>query len=83
MCCCLFPINYAFALFRMKSEEFEFILFLLISFSSLQEKIESATDVLKAILKPVVDEVEEIPWPPRDPETLKLMEKVCFLSCSS
>ncbi|XP_071935395.1 uncharacterized protein [Coffea arabica] len=39
------------------------------------EKIESATDVLKAILKPVVDEVEEIPWPPRDPETLKLMEK--------
>ena len=67
----------------MKSEEFEFILFLLISFSSLQEKIESATDVLKAILKPVVDEVEEIPWPPRDPETLKLMEKVCFLSCSS
>ncbi|XP_027161882.1 uncharacterized protein LOC113762574 isoform X3 [Coffea eugenioides] len=42
------------------------------------EKIESATDVLKAILKPVVDEVEEIPWPPRDPETLKLMEKLCF-----
>lgn len=39
------------------------------------EKIESATDVLKEILKPVVDEVEEIPWPPRDPEALKLMEK--------
>ncbi|KAL3515121.1 hypothetical protein ACH5RR_022023 [Cinchona calisaya] len=39
------------------------------------EKIESATDVLKAILKPVVDEVEEIPWPPRDPEAFKLMEK--------
>ncbi|XP_028065399.1 uncharacterized protein LOC114268423 [Camellia sinensis] len=39
------------------------------------EKIESATDVLKEILKPVVDDVEEIPWPPRDPEALKLMEK--------
>ncbi|XP_015570700.1 uncharacterized protein LOC8284347 isoform X2 [Ricinus communis] len=40
-----------------------------------KEKIESATDVLKSILKPVVDEEEEIPWPPRDPDTLKLMEK--------
>ncbi|CAB4320430.1 unnamed protein product [Prunus armeniaca] len=39
------------------------------------EKIDSATDVLKGILKPVVDEVEEIQWPPRDPEALKLMEK--------
>ncbi|TXG64618.1 hypothetical protein EZV62_011612 [Acer yangbiense] len=38
------------------------------------EKIESATDVLKAVLKPVIDEVEEISWPPRDPEALKLME---------
>lgn len=42
----------------------------------LQEKIESATDVLKEILKPVVAEAEEVPWPPRDPEALKLMEKV-------
>lgn len=41
-----------------------------------QEKIESATDVLKAILHPVMDEHEEISWPPRDPEALKLMEKV-------
>ncbi|BBH09345.1 hypothetical protein Prudu_021812, partial [Prunus dulcis] len=39
------------------------------------EKIDSATDVLKGILKPVVDEVEEIQWPPRDPKALKLMEK--------
>ncbi|KAA8546022.1 hypothetical protein F0562_020527 [Nyssa sinensis] len=39
------------------------------------EKIESATDVLKEVLKPVVDEVEEIPWPPRDPEAVNLMEK--------
>ncbi|XP_052188803.1 uncharacterized protein LOC127799100 isoform X2 [Diospyros lotus] len=39
------------------------------------ENIESATDVLKAILKPVVDEVEEMLWPPRDPEALMLMEK--------
>lgn len=47
--------------------------------SILQEKIESATDILKEILKPVVDEVEEITWPPRDPEALKLMEKVCLI----
>ncbi|OAY77824.1 hypothetical protein ACMD2_03220 [Ananas comosus] len=40
-----------------------------------EEKIESATDVLKAILHPVMDEHEEISWPPRDPEALKLMEK--------
>ncbi|XP_021661290.2 uncharacterized protein LOC110650569 isoform X2 [Hevea brasiliensis] len=39
------------------------------------ERIESSTDVLKAILKPVVDEEEEISWPPRDPDALKLMEK--------
>lgn len=39
------------------------------------EKIESATDVLKEILKPVVEDVEEISWPPRDPEALQLMEK--------
>ena len=47
--------------------------------SILQEKIESATDILKDILKPVVDEVEEIAWPPRDPEALKLMEKVYLI----
>ncbi|KAK9060424.1 hypothetical protein SSX86_021128 [Deinandra increscens subsp. villosa] len=39
------------------------------------EKIESATDVLKGILSPVVNEVEEICWPPRDPNALNLMEK--------
>ncbi|KAH6780092.1 hypothetical protein C2S52_011329 [Perilla frutescens var. hirtella] len=40
------------------------------------EKIESATDVLKAILKPVIDEEEEeIAWPPRDPGALILMQK--------
>ncbi|XP_028765708.1 uncharacterized protein LOC114723658 isoform X1 [Neltuma alba] len=40
------------------------------------QKIESATDVLKGVLKPVVDDVvEEIPWPPRDPQALALMEK--------
>ncbi|PIA55945.1 hypothetical protein AQUCO_00700335v1 [Aquilegia coerulea] len=39
------------------------------------EKIESATDVLKEILKPIVDVTEEITWPPRDPEALVLMEK--------
>lgn len=40
-----------------------------------REKIESSTDVLQEILKPVVSEVEEITWPPRDPNALKLMEK--------
>ncbi|KAI5673181.1 hypothetical protein M9H77_13545 [Catharanthus roseus] len=39
------------------------------------EKIESATDVLKAILKHVIDEVEEISWPPRDPAAISLMER--------
>ncbi|KAJ0493702.1 hypothetical protein HanIR_Chr12g0589111 [Helianthus annuus] len=39
------------------------------------EKIESATDVLKGILSPVVNEEEEICWPPRDPNALSLMEK--------
>ncbi|KAF3435769.1 hypothetical protein FNV43_RR22861 [Rhamnella rubrinervis] len=41
-----------------------------------EEKIDSATDILKGILKPAVDEVEEITWPPRDPEALKQMERV-------
>lgn len=40
-----------------------------------KEKIESATDVLEGVLKPVVAEKEEIPWPPRDPNALILMEK--------
>ncbi|KMT00376.1 hypothetical protein BVRB_9g216810 [Beta vulgaris subsp. vulgaris] len=39
------------------------------------EKIDSATDVLKSILKHVVDEDEEITWPPRDPQALTLMEQ--------
>ncbi|KAJ0484804.1 hypothetical protein HanHA300_Chr00c0117g0712871 [Helianthus annuus] len=39
------------------------------------EKIESVTDVLKGILSPVVNEEEEICWPPRDPNALSLMEK--------
>ncbi|KAG6515766.1 hypothetical protein ZIOFF_026196 [Zingiber officinale] len=42
---------------------------------SFQERIGSATDVLKAILNPVVNGDEEISWPPRDPEALILMEK--------
>ncbi|RVW93226.1 hypothetical protein CK203_022400 [Vitis vinifera] len=45
-----------------------------------KQKIESATDVLKEILRPVVDEEEEISWPPRDPEALSLMEKVTLFS---
>ena len=46
----------------------------------LQEKIESSTDVLQEILKPAVDEQEEITWPPRDLGALKTMEKVCVFS---
>lgn len=51
----------------------------LLPLQSAQEKIESATDVLKAILKPVIDEEEEIPWPPRDPDALVLMQNVHIL----
>uniref|UniRef100_A0A1J3FQY4 Uncharacterized protein n=1 Tax=Noccaea caerulescens TaxID=107243 RepID=A0A1J3FQY4_NOCCA len=40
-----------------------------------REKIESSTDVLKGILRPVVEGVEEISWPPRDPEAIYQMEK--------
>uniref|UniRef100_A0A0D3A3E0 Uncharacterized protein n=1 Tax=Brassica oleracea var. oleracea TaxID=109376 RepID=A0A0D3A3E0_BRAOL len=40
-----------------------------------REKIESPTDVLKGILRPVVVGVEEISWPPRDPEAINQMEK--------
>ncbi|KAJ0239209.1 Uncharacterized protein HA466_0237010 [Hirschfeldia incana] len=40
-----------------------------------QEKIESSTDVLKGILKPAVEGVEEISWPPRDPDAINQMEK--------
>ncbi|XP_058756771.1 uncharacterized protein LOC131629990 isoform X2 [Vicia villosa] len=39
-----------------------------------KEKIESATDVLKGVLKSVVNDEGEISWPPRDPQALKLME---------
>lgn len=41
----------------------------------MQQKIEQSTDVLKAILSPVMHE-GDVKWPPRDPETVKLMEKV-------
>ncbi|KAG2274339.1 hypothetical protein Bca52824_056894 [Brassica carinata] len=40
-------------------------------------KIEPSTDVLKGILRPVVEGVKEISWPPRDPEAINQMEKVC------
>ncbi|GLJ25255.1 hypothetical protein SUGI_0483470 [Cryptomeria japonica] len=40
-----------------------------------EEKIESATDVLKAILKPITNEDEEIVWPPKDPQSIILMKK--------
>ncbi|XP_061340600.1 uncharacterized protein LOC133287062 isoform X2 [Gastrolobium bilobum] len=39
------------------------------------EKIESATDVLKGVLKPVIDDVGEIPWPPRDPQEISQREQ--------
>ncbi|KAG4979488.1 hypothetical protein JHK82_032740 [Glycine max] len=40
-----------------------------------KEKIESSTDVLKGVLKPVIDDEGEIPWPPRDRQALTLMKK--------
>ncbi|CAN7015917.1 unnamed protein product [Brassica rapa subsp. trilocularis] len=40
-----------------------------------REKIESSTDVLKGIIRPVVEGVEEISWPPRDHEAINQMEK--------
>ncbi|CAE6000475.1 unnamed protein product [Arabidopsis arenosa] len=40
-----------------------------------REKIETSTDILKGILRPAIDGVEEISWPPRDPEAINLMEK--------
>ncbi|XP_045823538.1 uncharacterized protein LOC123916195 [Trifolium pratense] len=38
------------------------------------ERIESATDVLKGVLKHVINDEGEISWPPQDPQALKLME---------
>ncbi|KAK1261643.1 hypothetical protein QJS04_geneDACA001037 [Acorus gramineus] len=39
------------------------------------EKIESATDVLKEIIKPVMGDIEEVTWPPKDIKSVALMEK--------
>ena len=41
----------------------------------MKEKIESATDILKSILKHAVDENQELTWPPRDPEAINRMEQ--------
>jgi hypothetical protein len=41
----------------------------------MQQKIEQSTDVLKEIISPAMHE-GDVKWPPRDPDTLKLMEKV-------
>ncbi|WVZ65657.1 hypothetical protein U9M48_014984 [Paspalum notatum var. saurae] len=38
------------------------------------QKIEQSTDVLKAIISPAMHE-GDVKWPPREPDTLKLMEK--------
>ncbi|KAF8700974.1 hypothetical protein HU200_033865 [Digitaria exilis] len=38
------------------------------------QKIEQSTDVLKAIISPAMHE-GDVKWPPRDPDTIKLMEK--------
>nr|ABK27019.1 unknown [Picea sitchensis] len=39
------------------------------------DEIESATDILKAILKPITEVDEEIAWPPKKPESMILMRK--------
>lgn len=41
---------------------------------SMEQKIEQSTDVLKEIISPAIHE-GDVKWPPRDPDTLKLMEK--------
>ncbi|KAG2297248.1 hypothetical protein Bca52824_043917 [Brassica carinata] len=54
---------------------FFFLLFLLFfHFLTYPEKIELSTDVLKGILRPVVERVEEISWPPRNPKAINQME---------
>ncbi|XP_078447911.1 uncharacterized protein LOC144716602 isoform X3 [Wolffia australiana] len=40
-----------------------------------KEKIESSTDVLKSVLKPVIHGDGEIAWPPQDPMALVSMER--------
>ncbi|KAH9626125.1 hypothetical protein KSS87_016025 [Heliosperma pusillum] len=45
-----------------------------------KEKIESATDVLKSILKHAVDDEVEITWPPRDPQALSRMKQASLSS---
>lgn len=72
---CFLLKKYSFIVSPITVSSLPSLLYLL---STLQEKIESATDILKEILKPIVDGEEEINWPPRDPEALKLMEKVSF-----
>lgn len=74
-----FPLEYLVSLSVSVLENVSLMFFLHMVLHHIQEKIESATDVLKAILKHVIDEVEEISWPPRDPAAISLMERVCFL----
>lgn len=40
-----------------------------------QDKIESSTDILKSILKPIIIPDEEILWPPRDPNGIMYMKQ--------
>lgn len=42
----------------------------------IQDKIESSTEILEAILNPMVEESGDIIWPPRDQESLVMMVKV-------
>ncbi|KAG6777890.1 hypothetical protein POTOM_017731 [Populus tomentosa] len=58
-----------------REKDYEELAISVMSIVDCLEKIESATDILKEILKPIVDGEEEIHWPPTDPEALKLMEK--------
>lgn len=43
--------------------------------SKTKEKIESSTDVLKAIIKPLTEDDDEIVWPPKNQATLVEMRK--------
>uniref|UniRef100_A0A0D3AW84 Uncharacterized protein n=1 Tax=Brassica oleracea var. oleracea TaxID=109376 RepID=A0A0D3AW84_BRAOL len=68
------PVTSALLL-RPETKDYEELATTVMTIVDCVEKIESSTDVLKGILRPVVEGGEEISWPPRDPEAINQMEK--------
>ncbi|XP_078447910.1 uncharacterized protein LOC144716602 isoform X2 [Wolffia australiana] len=58
-----------------KTVEVDRLIDMLRESTSKEEKIESSTDVLKSVLKPVIHGDGEIAWPPQDPMALVSMER--------